>query len=182
MTDRYDQEELKRMLVRKDGDFYLTPSRKIGATYKIVYCRLDQRSFKTCKVDVLTPGIMNIPHIANDRIIQARSIPIMPFIPLLLLKLQAWSDHRNSTRFDMRSKQYRDVSDIKELLAIGARRQEKLESAQWLPESFLSAATRRIIDFGMYYPECKKDWGTIGFTIPVFSNTGERVQSYHRFG
>lgn len=165
MTRSTDQEELKRMLVRKDSDFYLMPSRKIGATYKIVYCRLGGSFHQSCKVDVLTPGIMNIPDIIQERIFHTRFIPVMPFIPLLLLKLQAWSDHRNSDRFDMRQKQYTDVSDIKRLLEVGLRDRKGLKDADWLPELFIEAAKGRVTSFCSNHPESAEHWRAIGFPV-----------------
>lgn len=44
--------------------------------------------------------------------------PLMPFLPLLLLKLQAWQDHGESAKLFMRDKQPTDVQDILELLRL----------------------------------------------------------------
>lgn len=168
LTNTYDTEELKRILVRNSSKFELKPSRKIGATYKILYYRFYAFSRINCKVDILTPGIMNIPDIPTHRIEFINNLPAMPFLPLLLLKLQAWEDHGDSDRSDFRAKQYVDARDLAQLLVIAGQRGEHKRDAIWLPVSFLREAQRRVqrlksninMDQGA---RDEKAWKRIGF-------------------
>jgi len=171
LTNSYTTESLKSMLVRTNSDFYLRPSRKIGATYKILYCRVG--SMRSCKVDILTPGIMNIPTIPSpvqSRLTFISGIPIMPFIPLLLLKLQAWQDHRESIRSDYNQKQHTDVVDIQELLEIGIRKKLHLRDVRgWLGETFINDGQRRVLAFcsrALAGREVTGNFKRVGFSVP----------------
>ncbi|TCD63498.1 hypothetical protein EIP91_005331 [Steccherinum ochraceum] len=170
LTSAYDTEELKRMVVRSSSKFELKPSRKIGATYKILYYRVYTYGLRACKVDILTPGIMHIPdaNIPIARIELIDNLPAMPFMPLLLLKLQAWGDHGDSDRSDFRAKQYFDARDIAELLVIAVMREEHKRDASWLPASFLREAQRRVqrLKSNLFMDQGARDekaWKQIGF-------------------
>lgn len=166
LTQNYDTEQLKRMLTERSNKFELRPSRKRFATYEILYYKCDiWRSFK---MDILTPGIMNIPNIPSSRNPRINGLPAMSFMPLLLLKLQAWEDHRKSDRTDYRMKQYTDARDIKELLPIAAQRGEHKRDAGWLSPYFLSMADDRIQRFILSEGDAGRGstrmaWQKIGF-------------------
>ena len=119
------------MLARQSSRFELRPSRKRGATYKLLYYRHPDDDYITIKVDILVPGILNIPSIPTERIHRVNKLPPMPFLPLLLLKLQAWHDHRASYRSDYNAKQWMDVQDIQALLPIAVRRGEHKDENDW---------------------------------------------------
>ncbi|KZT30072.1 hypothetical protein NEOLEDRAFT_1153437 [Neolentinus lepideus HHB14362 ss-1] len=164
MTRSYTQEELKDLIRRSDSRFYLVPSRKPFATYKVFYYRLAGYR-RSCKVDILLPGIMNIPTITSGRIVKVHDIPVMPLSALLLLKLQGWSDHRASTRPDMIEKQYVDVQDINQLLRIASTRGLWMQSETWLPSDFLEAAGDRIAEYVDEYPSSGASWEAIGYDM-----------------
>ncbi|KAI0803200.1 hypothetical protein BC629DRAFT_1438256 [Irpex lacteus] len=111
LTTSYDTERLKAMLVARDPTFYLRPAKTFGATYKVLWARIGYSYAQSdaCKVDILTPGIMNIPDVPREHIVTIDGFPVMPMIPLLLLKLQAWTDHRAATKPYLHDKQYQDV-------------------------------------------------------------------------
>lgn len=191
MSSIYDTEELKRILVRHNGDvFYLRPSKKRGATYKLLFAKLGSADgtpaatpgtyyglySRSCKVDILIPGIMNIPSVESSRIVTIDGLPLV----LLLLKLQAWSDHRASDRYDYRQKQYTDISDLTALLAIAVRKQVDVRTAQWLPESFLEAARGRVSRYIVTVPSPQaRLWREIGFRVDSgLSDSGGLRQRY----
>ncbi|KAI0095210.1 hypothetical protein BDY19DRAFT_988973 [Irpex rosettiformis] len=89
LTTAYDQERLKALLVERDTTFYLSPAKTFGATYKVLWARLGYSFLPcdSCKVDVLIPGIMNIPDVPNQRIVTIDRFPVMPIIPLLSSRL-----------------------------------------------------------------------------------------------
>jgi len=169
LTESYGQEQIKALLVAQDPKFFLVRSRNRQAKYQILYYRLSSRGF--CKVDILLPGVMDIPSVPLSRITYAHvpDIPVMPLLAVLLLKLQGWTDHRDSERDDFQEKQYIDVDDIKEVLVILRRiyPKETLASESWMPALFVSAAKWRVDEFVEAFPDTRKHWGDIGFDVPV---------------
>ena len=84
--------------------------------------------------------------------------PAMP-MPPLLLKLQAWSDHRSSRYADQISKQYADARDIEKLLEVClGRLREWLKGAGALElpaPKFVDAGKRRTREFSLHHPNTK---------------------------
>ena len=120
---------------------------------------------RSCKVDVLVPGILNIPFVPTQHIVSLEDLPVMPLIALLLLKLQGWEDHRLSGRSDMQQKQYVDVRDIQQLLQIAAQRGETVSDMTWLPHDFVDAGQKRLNRFlGNFRPTSSHLWEIIGFS------------------
>lgn len=156
------------MLVRRDSSFYLLQPRAIGAKYKVLWASVDKMNpwdcSRACKVDILTPGTMNIPHVPLKFIVTIDGFPVIPMIPLLLLKLQAWSDHVLASQAHQREKQYTDVEDIKTLLEIAIRRGENLRYTFRLPRSFVDSGRMRIAAFSRAVESSKLEkWRMIGF-------------------
>ncbi|KAI8989243.1 hypothetical protein BD414DRAFT_415208 [Trametes punicea] len=171
LTTLHCQESLKAMLVAADSGFYLVRSRNPYASYKVLWYR-NKTSWSSLpwKVDILVPGIMDIPNVPPDRIVRRapHHLPLMPLIPQLLLKLQAWSDHRDSHRVDLRMKQYTDVDDINKLLEIACLRGHRVHSPDlsWMPTSMVSVALRRLRSYVVHAaPESKAKWRRLGFQL-----------------
>lgn len=165
MSTAYEQEELKRRIVARDSTYYLVPSKNWRNTYKVLWKRIPGRLSISCKVDILVPPVMNIPFVDASRIVWSSKIPIMPLFAHLLLKLQAWQDHRDATfrRPDLRAKRYVDVKDIGELLVIAVRENVTLNGERWLPKTFLGAAERRVMLYITEYPASRVAWEKLGF-------------------
>ena len=177
----YGQETLKEMLVTADPDFYLVlPRRGIAAGYKVLWYQKGRGSnaytqytrsslFQArCKVDILVPGIMNIPTVPAERVRTLSALPTMPILPHLFLKLQAWADHRASHRSDQIAKQYVDVDDIKRLLEIAVARRARVHASEsaWVPQSMVQAAKTRVQSFvSIASPSSKNQWRAIGIAV-----------------
>ncbi|KDQ19265.1 hypothetical protein BOTBODRAFT_102682 [Botryobasidium botryosum FD-172 SS1] len=159
------QEVIKARLVVQDSDFYLVPSKKLFATYKVLWYRLSP--YKSCKVDLLQPGIMNIPDISTIHIRHIAGLPLMPFSIVLLLKLQAWTDHQIATESHLRMKQYTDSADIDRLLPLACGRNMKPCEEAYIPESFISAAKDRVRQYVTRFPTSAEHWRALGFDVPV---------------
>lgn len=164
LTTRYSQEHIKQILIDADSQFYLVPSKDPYATYKVLWYRLGSYAGR-CKVDVLQPGIMNIPNVPIQHIETIKGLPVMPLTLLLFMKLQAWTDHRDSSKHYMRSKQYTDLVDISKLLDIAVERGEVMgHSAKWMPEEFVRSAVGRMKEHITLLPDAKaKQWRIIGY-------------------
>ncbi|KAK7038857.1 hypothetical protein VNI00_010487 [Paramarasmius palmivorus] len=182
LNSPWPQEELKRRVVAADSRFYTIASKDPFATYRVLFFRLTTSFYyhRSCKVDLLIPGVMNIPRVPSNRVSFSAithddihsnnnaswSWPLMPFIPLLMLKLQGWTDHKNSPKSHMRPKQYVDISDVLKLLELARGRysdQTLSKDESWLPESFVTAARDRVKLFIEEYPGSKEDWAAVGF-------------------
>ena len=89
----------------------------------------------------------------------------MPLIPLLLLKLQGWSNHRESPRQDIQEKQYVDAEDVVELLQIAVERGQGLwqGNLSWMPRRLVRDAESRVDEFVAEYTDSAMDWSEIGF-------------------
>ncbi|OCH85891.1 hypothetical protein OBBRIDRAFT_797697 [Obba rivulosa] len=166
VTALHSQESLKRMLCDRDSNFFLVPSKKAFATYKVLWYGYP---YRRCKVDILLPGIMNIPSVPKDRVEQRSGFPVMPLLPLLMLKLQAWEDHRNHYESYMREKQHTDVSDIRSLLKIARRNGISCGNASnsWIPSSLVEETKRRVKSWVERMGSAENhDWAAIGFDPP----------------
>ncbi len=167
MTADHTQEELKQVLVRDRGSgFYTRAPRTFGATYRVLFCTLPG-SRRSCKVDILIPGILELPYVSPGRFVHVDGMALMPIIPLLMLKLKAWDDHRVSGRIDFRQKQYVDIRDINSLLQIAVDRGASLNvDSTYLSLDFVQAAKDRLTKFLEVVRNTRvQSWKQIGFDV-----------------
>lgn len=173
----YDQETIKRMLTVANPAFYTVASKTIGATYRVLWYNprgwsLTPR-FDSIKVDILLPGIMDIPSFSANHINtnNSRQLPAAPFSIVLLLKLQAWSQHRAAFKTYLNIKQYTDASDLEVLVPLAATNGVRISEAV-LPSSFVEAAKDRVLEYVRHCPSSRtiSQWKTIGFTFPQHSS------------
>ncbi|KIY53483.1 hypothetical protein FISHEDRAFT_68833 [Fistulina hepatica ATCC 64428] len=121
---------------------------------------------KECKVDILKPGILDIPE--TSYVVSTTGVHLMPPTPLLLMKLKGWEDHRLSRRIDFRAKVPTDASDIVELLAIiqGSQYRTTITSNEdGLSYTFLRRSKDRVRDFVLSYPSTRNRWQVLGFDV-----------------
>ncbi|KAH8094705.1 hypothetical protein BXZ70DRAFT_354824 [Cristinia sonorae] len=167
LSTQYHTESLKQYIAGQSSNFFLRDSQKIGATYKILYCRIG--SAQECKVDILTPGILNIPHIPTNRLLFSDKLPVMPIIPLLLLKLQTWANHCDSDMPGKRAKVPYDVQDVDQLLGIAISRDDEQmsQAATWLPAAFIQAGRNHAVRYLQESSTSKtaNDWRSIGVNL-----------------
>ncbi len=157
------QESLKAELARVDPRFYLVRSKDPFASYKVLWYRLSNG--RSCKVDVLQPGVMNIPSVEPEYIEHIDYIPLMPLSAVLLLKLQGWTDHRAASKNYLRKKQHLDVADIDSLLPIAARRGIKPREESWIPDTLIQASEERMKEYIMHFPSTGEQWRLLGFDV-----------------
>ncbi|KAI1786246.1 hypothetical protein LXA43DRAFT_1034788 [Ganoderma leucocontextum] len=171
LSTAYSQENLKEILVREDPHFYLVRSKNWRATYRVLWYRLSNttspRPSVDCKVDILIPGVLNIPNVPLEHVRTLSGLPVMPMIPQLLLKVQGWSDHRASHRSDMQLKQSVDIEDIDQLLAIAVDEGASVRAPEcgWLPESMTGVARTRLWLYTLRSAKTKDQWKKLGFEL-----------------
>ncbi|KAK0452152.1 uncharacterized protein EV420DRAFT_1559161 [Desarmillaria tabescens] len=180
----WEQEDLKDLLVQTDQSFYVVSSKNPFATYRLLYydlsgsSRVSRELRRCCKVDILVPGSMNIPPVPSSSIVwrasllgqwyaPSRELPVMPFILLLLMKLQGWMDHGNSAAAHIQAKQPTDVRDICELLSLSSvprvvNAWSMMKREGWIPQSFVDQGQMRVREFVRSYPETEHAWRQIG--------------------
>ena len=65
--------------MRDDSSFYLVRSKNWRATYRVLWHRLSKDTYPRpsvdCKVDILVPGILNIPNVPQDHVACSRGFP-----------------------------------------------------------------------------------------------------------
>jgi len=196
LSTAWSQEQLKRRLVELNPRFYLVDARNPMATYKVLWYRVSEaqpsspianssyyrtfsyssRSEVRIKVDILLPGVMDIPLFPVEKITWNAGLPSAPFILVLLLKLQAWYQHRHSTESRFREKQFADHNDLQALLAFACSKNVHIlpqaPSEAYLPQDFLMNSVARVADHIRIYPRCKNDWARLGFGVPTNTASG----------
>ncbi|KAH6896155.1 hypothetical protein BKA70DRAFT_1116869 [Coprinopsis sp. MPI-PUGE-AT-0042] len=162
--------------------FYLKLPRNPEDTYRILYYRREYLGVD-CKVDILIPGTMYLPHTLppNDEQTATRwvdGIPLVPFGLLLLHKLQGWDDHRLAEEEFRQKKQVQDAADVKKILGMD-REVNKLvktvsamnENRWWkdpilFSEEFRDLTKRRVDDYCKEFQDRSKAWKKLGFDVP----------------
>ncbi|KAF8330958.1 hypothetical protein F5887DRAFT_77472 [Amanita rubescens] len=167
-TSPEDEERLKREIVARDPDFYLVNPKTPFAAYKVLWRRTGIFGGR-CKIDILATGTLNIPNVPVEYVIKkpvvSHDLPVMPFIPLLYLKVQAWAHHRVADKMHLRFKVIQDYSDIQELLGIAKEkgykrkiRGRQLVELNWMPRSFVEIAKEHVRLYTTAYPESVALW------------------------
>ncbi|KAK0485516.1 hypothetical protein EDD18DRAFT_1047136, partial [Armillaria luteobubalina] len=86
-----DLELMKTFLVTKNSNhFYLVDAKTPGATWKVLWYHnhgLKGKLEKT-KVDILKPGVLHLPMIFSEAIVNKQGLPVVPMSILLPHKLQ----------------------------------------------------------------------------------------------
>ena len=92
------------------------------------------------------------------------SLPVMPLIALVLLKLQAWSDHGRSKKDFERAKVQQDVVDVREMLGIARVAQVKAGDvdSEWMLEWISKRMKERVAEHVKKFPECRLSWAALG--------------------
>lgn len=171
MTDK-SPEEVKDCLVSNDASFHWTkPPTNPNATYRVLCYRLPSLEAantpaKSCRVDVFTPGMIHLPRIPNDKITFSDSkLPIMPYFPVVLHKVQAWKAHLVSTKPWAVTKQKNDINDINDLLKGAMATSQRLQNQTWLEQWFLDEAVEGVQEYIGKHPDTIPGWLKLGFPI-----------------
>jgi len=181
-----DQESIKHRLVLADSRFYFMSAKTPGATYKVLWFRLGlSLSRRSCKVDILCRGTMNIPDIPPHEIRHIGGLPVAPILVVLCLKLQAWDHHGAAVEWRFRMKQPTDARDIAELLVFAVAGGEHVSKVGWLPQEFVKSANTRVNDFLIADRATKDKWKALGLyqrqSAGTSSSTAGAVQSKFKF-
>ncbi len=171
-----DPERLKELLVTTNPNcFYLVDAKTPGATWRVLWYRDrgPDGKFDKTKVDILTPGVLHLPMIFSEAIVEKQGLPVVPLSILLLHKLQGWRDNMESSEMRLWSKHDADVGDICSLLRIlfvDMSEEERKNSMHWkkfalerFDEEFRDATEDRVALFCRQYPAHHDMWQKLGW-------------------
>jgi len=173
------REPLKHIIQQAHPRLHLERSANPTASFKILYFYLDgingPRGFfpgNKCKIDILIPGILHLPHLSGSQIRQLGGLPVVPFSVLLLQKLQGWDDHRKQRWTDPKkyAKSSIDARDLQELLNLEQHVVPLRVSQPWndlslFGEEFMNLSRQRVQDFCDHFPTCKHDFELLGLFL-----------------
>lgn len=171
-TEAYDPNTLKSMVA--DGDpavfeLHVAHAQEDGGTPRhILWGVLDRK--QRCKIDILVPGFLDIPSIPVSSVVTLHNLPVMPLLPLLLMKLRGWDKHLNSPRQDHQKKQYVDAWDVYQLLRLAVSQGVNAADTQNLPEDVEGVAQIRSANFVARYPAQMELWRKLGLAVKPPSN------------
>lgn len=156
---------MKRRVVAANPSFYLVAAKTPGATYRVLWYR--NSSARRCKVDLLFPGIMDIPPVPIEDIDNPeQGKPCAPFALVFLLKLQAWAQHRDSEELRFRVKSSTDALDLRTMLPIAHTKGFSIRRKEaYLPPPFVAPAASRVKRFVQEWPETLHGWRALGFRV-----------------
>ncbi|ESK87112.1 hypothetical protein Moror_11888 [Moniliophthora roreri MCA 2997] len=164
---------IKELIVKANPKFNLIPSSVPSAEHRKLHYQPTSQS--PCKIDIFLPGRddqFHVPAIPKARVQHVQpwgDIPVMPILPLLLTKLQAWDVYRISKEVRMRARAQRDVVDLEEMLELAVDHEVnlKLKKEEWLSSQlkFMRGMQNRVEVFVKEYPESRKQWGRLGFKV-----------------
>jgi hypothetical protein len=151
-------------VVAANPSFYLVPAKTPGATYKVLWYHTFSRR---CKVDLLLPGVMDIPSVPIADIEHPEpGKPCAPFMLVFLLKLQAWAQHRDSGEMRFWLKSSTDASDLRVLLPIARTKGLGIKREKaYLPPSLVASSSLRVKRFVEEWPETLRGWRALGFRV-----------------
>ncbi|PBK96054.1 hypothetical protein ARMGADRAFT_1061763 [Armillaria gallica] len=166
-----DLELLKRILVTENPHhFQLVDAKTPSATWKVLwYQDYVEGKLAKIKVDILKPGVLHLPMIFSEAIVDRQGLPVVPISILLLHKLQGWKDNMDSDLPRLLNKQDADVGVLKTIIE-GMSMHERTNATHWkrfalerFDEGFRGDTERRVELFCESFPEYQEMWKTLGW-------------------
>ena len=161
----WDPEELKRRVAAAHPSFYLISSRTPGATWKVLWYRANPG--RSCKVDLLLPGVMDIPSVPiGDIEYPEQGKPCAPFALVFLSKIHAWVQHRDAEEMRFRAKARTDARDLIKMLPIAITKGLSIQNKEaHLSPLLVASATSGVPKFVEERPETLDGWRAFGFSV-----------------
>ena len=165
-------EAIKERLCQENNHFYTVRARNRHNHWAVLWWRTcsDEPGFERFKIDILTPGVLEFPHIPPNYVTQIRKFPCAPLHLLLLHKLKGWDDRRFSHLPHVRAKIDGDVQDIEALLVVASERKPTPNIARGKPyitDSFRAASYIRVSKFVRKHPNFAHFFACLGLPNPA---------------
>lgn len=158
-------EQIKEEILRSSPEFSLADLATLSATYRVCWFTFPI-SERRCRVDILLPGMIQLPELPPSCVVSAphTAIPIMPLLPTLLHKCLAWEYHRGIQTEHYVMKTANDSREILELLPEAATSSEcTAQSGSWLPAWFTENSRNSITSFVAEHPDSAASWVGMGY-------------------
>ena len=160
LTTTTPQETLKALIVDADPSFYTVAAKAPGATHCVLWYRFSLH--RNCEINIIVSNAMAIPSVPSHHIELVEGLPVMPLAGVLLLKLQAWQNHRDAAQECVNLKQHVDAADIQQMLRVALARRVRPAKEDWLPEMALTAGRKRVALFVVSYADTSPGWRKLG--------------------
>ncbi|RXW11535.1 hypothetical protein EST38_g14320 [Candolleomyces aberdarensis] len=117
------------------------------------------KAARTCRVEILLPGTLGLPHLSASDVVWIDNLPVIPFLASLLLKLETWAGEPK----------YANTQDVQYLLSLVPNlpvwvvrpwRERKLMSDEFQAKSEL-----RVKKFCLDFQDFKPIWQMLGFEV-----------------
>jgi hypothetical protein len=152
-----DAEAIKQRLCQANNQFYTVGARNPNNPWTVLWYRWysdSNRRFEKFKIDILTPGVLELPYIHPSYVVEIQTLPCAPLLLLLFHKLKAWVARRSSHRQDLRAKIPGDVRDIDDLLELAYYLGLDItEEKPYITDSFRDASYTMVRKFIREYPD-----------------------------
>lgn len=171
LTNEHTADEIKALISAEDPEDFFIHQTPLGDSttppHTTLYCKIERRL--ACKVVILVPGAMGITIDLAARmhhgLLNGHPVLALPSILLLLLKLNAWNEHRKSEFPEEKWKQYTDTHDINQMVEVAAEKGDHLKDCFWIPAESVGAGKRLFRDFAKHSLASDiKLWNHIGFS------------------
>ena len=163
-------EAIKQRLCEENDRFYTVRARNPRDWWRVLYWDTgsNEPGFERFKIDILVPGVLDLPDIHPHYIIRIDTFPCAPLALLLLHKLKGWDDRRGSHRSDFLAKLPEDVRDIADLLRIANRLGLNItKSKPYISHSFRDVSYKRVREFSLEHRAYIPLWMGLGLPNPV---------------
>lgn len=152
-------EAIKKQLCKADDHFYTVRAKNPEDTWNVLWWRTNSGS--RFKIDILTPGVLDLPNIHPDYLIKIDKFPCAPLHLLLFHKLKGWDDRQSSDRLNQRAKVPVDAKDIMWLLLIASTVYDLdiTKKRSYITNSFRNDSYERAAKFAL---KCRE-------SVPFFS-------------
>ncbi|RXW23636.1 hypothetical protein EST38_g2238 [Candolleomyces aberdarensis] len=117
------------------------------------------KAARTCRVEILLPGTLGLPHLSASDVVWIDNLPVIPFLASLLLKLETWAGEPK----------YANTQDVQYLLSLVPNlpvwvvrpwKERKLMSDEFQAKSEL-----RVKNFCLDFQDFKPLWQMLGFEV-----------------
>ena len=165
------------MITSQNACFYLVNPRTIGAEYMVLWYhphgrgsmrneRGSTRRPLAVKIDILLPGIMDLPSFDSRWIDYNNdlSLPTAPLSLVLLHKVRGWWERINSPDDHHYQKHWQDAHDVATLAPLASEMGVTIGDDA-LPDDFIESASEWVNNFIAAYPKfrTRSHWRQIGF-------------------
>ena len=164
---QHDTEQIKAYLESTSNQFSHQNARDPNNYYTVLHFNLSYSQGKWCWVDILVSGCnspMGIPKIPESHVDCPNNynIPVMPFLVLLILKVQGWKDHCVMPLKPWH--QGKIPQDIQELLDM-LDNNDHLDYYNWLPKWFIKHPKRLVGKYTDKYPHTASLFRSMVFNV-----------------